>query len=133
MFSNSHLNLPNLRRCKVNPLSILTDGKYKGKTFQEVIIEDVEYATYLGDCIDNNWTWPTYILWREQMRLKRVEKYKKANPIQTKNTKPIKKIKLKAEGIFTFGKYRGKRISFIKKIDRSYIDWLNKETKYYIQ
>lgn len=129
MFSNTHLDLPYLRRCKVNLLSIVTDGKYPNKTMEWIIKEDVEYATYLGDCVDNNWTWPVLQLWKKYVNKK---KWKEQNA-KDKALPKHKKIKLKPNYIFKFGKYKGKKVSTVKLIDRQYIDWLNKETKYYVR
>lgn len=125
MFSNKHLNLCSLRRKKVNLESILTEGKYKGKTFLEVLRTDLKYATYLGDEVDSNWTWPVHVEWKKLM-LK--DKYKVQNQI----AKSGPKTNLSSKSYFKFGKYKGKRISTIKIQDPSYIEWINKETKYQI-
>lgn len=125
MFSNKHLNLCSLRRQKVNLESILTEGKYKGKTFLEVLRADLKYATYLGDEVNSNWTWPVLVEWKKLMFK---DKYKAQNAID----KTKSKIGLSSNSYFKFGKYKGKKIATIKKQDPSYIEWLNKETKYKI-
>lgn len=70
MFSNKHLDLDPLRRCKIVLDSVLTEGEYKGKTFSELLDLDLNHATYLGDKVDNNWTWPVLQKWKKLCKIR---------------------------------------------------------------
>lgn len=123
-FDNKHLDVHPLRKNKLNLESKLTEGKYKGWSFQMVCDTDPEYAKYFGDEICSDWSWPVlqyfnctwekYIKQQNKVKVKQIQATQK----QRKEYAPRP-----VNWTFTFGKYQGYTVAQVYDADPGYISW----------
>ncbi len=91
---------------------------------------DLKYVKYFGNHLNSDWTWKTLQLYKqylakqseiidtfldEDVKKEKIEMYKKTTD---KKQKPISR-----SWRFTFGKYRGKTVDEVDKLNASYLIW----------